>query len=170
MNGRMAFDFASANSGAFFSPLNVIICLSVLSLLCLREWKKFKIIEILEGIKLILKHFPQVYSTCPEINLVLWQQSLALLGFFEHWISVIWSSWTVNLSVTLSCPFALCISWHLPISNSICPSLLKPSLISSCAHRAEFGGWHGSSILSRMTNSFTRWSSHFILISWQTLI
>ena len=170
MNGRMAFDFASANSGAFFSPLNVIICLSVLSLLCLREWKKFKIIEILEGIKLILKHFPQVYSTCPEINLVLWQQSLTLLGFFEHWISVIWSSWTVNLSVTLSCPFALCISWHLPISNSICPSLLKPSLISSCAHRAEFGGWHGSSILSRMTNSFTRWSSHFILISWQTLI
>lgn len=166
----MAFDFASANSGGFFYPLNVIICLSVLSLLCLRKWKKFKIIEISEGIKLILKHIPQVYSTCPEINLILWQQSLALLGFFEHWISVIWSSWTVNLSVTLSCPLALCISWHLPISNSICPSLLKPSLISSCSHRAEFGGWHGSSILSRMTNSFTWWSSHFILISWQTLI
>ena len=123
INGRMAFDFASANSGAFFCPLNVIICLSVLSLLCLRKWKKLKIIEISERIKLILKPFPQVYSNCPEINLILWQQGLALLGFFEHWISVIWSSWTVNLSVTLSCPFTLCISWHLPISNSICPSL-----------------------------------------------
>lgn len=140
------------------------------SLLCLRKWKKFKIIEISERIKLILKHFLQVYSDCPEIDLILWQQSLALLGLFEHWVSVIWSSWAVNLSVTLTCPFTLYINWHLPISNSICPSILKPLLISSCSHGAEFGGWHGSSILSRMTNSFTRWSSHFILISWQTLI
>lgn len=129
----------------------------VLSLLCLRKWKKLKIIEISERIQLILS-FSSVYSNCPEINhimtgrpgpsRILWTLDFSNLIFMD-------SESICHTQLSFHSLHQLAFT-HIKLHLSI---TLKPSLISSCSHRAEFGGWHGSSILSRMTNSFTRWLS-----------
>lgn len=101
-----------------------------------KKWRESNTFVVLGRMSIAYKDFHQLHSNWTEINIPLWQQSLGILGCLEHCISIIWSSWTVNLSVTVSCPFSLWIEWHLSVSNSICPSLLKLLIISHCS-----GSW-----------------------------